>query len=350
MWWARNQYHFLNFPEITDNGFYPVTPSSSEYNPWLETLKSEMVDYLRPLMTHDSARLRRASLIGLARLQDIDSHFQMVQSLQDSNQTVRDSALFALGILQSAAARHTLLHLARATQEAAKMINQTMIPDYLRGFAEVSMALSKREDTGNLYQSVLQDPKISSPVKAMALESLGLRGGEDSAKQLIDFINSVKGKEQQIDQELLATAVAALGKSETPLVLPFLVKCLDLDLISVRQSAVLGLGQLGMKGDDYLVKKIQTVFRHSNDYALKGFALIAMGRIGGPAAIQYLERIVSKGRSSECPWACLGLGFALQNTRDDDMTKLLIVQATSHANRSVRGAAAIGLGLAGASE
>jgi HEAT repeat protein len=75
-----------------------------------------------------------------------------------------------------------------------------------------------------------------------------------------------------------------------------------------------------------------------------------MGMIGGTSAVEYLEEVLAQGRSSECAWACLGLGFALKHVRDDRAMSRLLFHATSHANRSTRGAAAIGLGLAQSKE
>jgi HEAT repeat protein len=161
-------------------------------------------------------------------------------------------------------------------------------------------------------------------------------------KYLLDFIqDSSKAR-----SELLATAVAALAKSGEPVVIPFLEKCLFSDNLAMQQSAALGLGAVVSKGDDYMVKRLYRRFKSANDQALKGFCLVSMGRIGGGAAVHYLDQEVRKGRASLCGWACLGLGFALKHTPDAEATKLLLEQVKNHSNRSVRGGAAIALGLA----
>jgi hypothetical protein len=129
-WWARNQYRFLLFPNVYDNlSMFPSTPGPNNDDWLLKNLKTESVTFMRPLISHDSPRLRRASLIGLARLEDDDSYLDMVEKLKDSNQTVRDTALFALGILKNTEAFHTLLHIARGTDEASKILNQSALPD-----------------------------------------------------------------------------------------------------------------------------------------------------------------------------------------------------------------------------
>jgi HEAT repeat protein len=350
-WWARNQYRFLLFPNVYDNlSMFPSTPGPNNDDWLLKNLKTESVTFMRPLISHDSPRLRRASLIGLARLEDDDSYLDMVEKLKDSNQTVRDTALFALGILKNTEAFHTLLHIARGTDEASKILNQSALPDYLRGFAEISLAMGKARGIRSVMKSLIRDKDTPDPVKAMALEAIGLFGGEEAAKDLIDYIEATERKGRKENQALLATAVAALGKTGEPMALPTLQKCLLSKELGMRQSAALGMGSLGRPEDIEVVKKLYHIYKQSNDHALKGFCMISMGRIGGPEAMKYLDQIVQRGQTSECGWACLGLGFAIRSSRDRAPLAHLRKVAASHGNRSLRGAAAIGLGLAKCSD
>lgn len=342
-WWARNRYQFLDFPHLNEDAWkYPASPVAlAGDSSIIATLKAESIDFLRPLISHSSPRLRRASMLGLARLGDYESLPAITDRLKDGNQTVRDAALLSLGILQKAEAHHTLLHVARGSKSAGKAIKQASIPDYFRGFAEVSLALGRAKGISTFLKTIAHDPRERPAVRAMALESIGLIGGEEASKFLIDFI-----QKSTAETDVLAAAVAALGKTESPVVVPTLRRCLSSKELHLRQSAALALGSIAPRGDADLVKELHRAFRHTNDLALKGFSLISMGRIGGSTAVKLLDQEVTSGKSSSCPWACLGLGFALQYVKDDQAAEHLLQQAANHANRSTRGAAAIALGLA----
>lgn len=340
-WWARNYFQYMEFPDVSDNtGFYPATPRPKGIPSLVKALTRKSLDLLRPMLEEDSARLRKAALIGMARLNDEESYSRMTDLLQDRNQTVRDYAVMALGILEKAEAKHLLLHVARGTQTGCEILGQSSIPDYFRGFALLSLALGRTKGIDVIMKSVALDDSCACEVRAMALESLGLLGGEDSAKFLMDFVDN-----QKVAKELLASAVTALHKTSDPAVLPFLEKCLYSDCIPVRQSAAAGLGYLARPGDEEIVKKLYKSFKQTYDQALKGFCLVSMGQIGGPVAVQYLNHVARKGRSSEQPWACLGLGLALREREDDNVEGHLIGRLKTGGNRSNQGAAAVALGL-----
>jgi HEAT repeat protein len=306
----------------------------------LDLLRKKSIYLFRPYLDDPSARLRRSALIGLALLDDKASLPKMIEKLRDGNQTVRDSALLALGILDHAAAKHCLLHMAKGTPSAREVLDQSKVPDYFRGFAELSLALDRSDGIDNLLRAIVSDTKVSQPVKAMALEGLGLLGGEESAKFLMDFIETGRSA-----PELSATAVSALGKTSIPMTVPFLQKCLFAEDLPTRQSAAMSLGRISPEGDEEMSKALYRAYRHSNDQALKGFSLVSLGMIGGPAALEYLSQVAARGSNADMAWACLGSGFALQKGSNAKTIERLIFLAGSHPNRSTRSAAAIALGL-----
>jgi hypothetical protein len=88
----------------------------------------------------------------------------------------------------------------------------------------------------------------------------------------------------------------------------------------------------------------------ANDASLRGFALVSMGEIGGAAAIKYLKSVVTRGRSSDLPWAAIGLGLALAAAPEEKVPAVLLKKFDSCRNRSTQGALAIALGLARCTE
>lgn len=340
-WWARNHFQYMEFPDIFENeGLYPATPRPKASGAKVSALREQVIELIRPLLEDKSARLRRGALIGLARMNAGEYLPHVTALLQDRNQTVRDAAVLALGLYSEGEAKHTLFHIAKGTEVACKSLGQSSVPDYIREFALISLAMSGTQGVDAVLKSLVLDSKCSPEIRAMALEGLGLLGGEDAAKILMDFVESGKAP-----KELLASAVTALHKTKDPAVLPFLDKCLYSDCIPMRQSAAQGLGYLARPGDEESVKKLFKCYKGTYDQALKGFCLVAMGQIGGGVAIQYLDHVVLKGQSADRAWACLGLGLALRDHKGKQGEEHLLSQLKESGNRSIRGAAAIALGL-----
>ncbi|MFH2003075.1 MAG: HEAT repeat domain-containing protein, partial [Planctomycetota bacterium] len=171
-WWARNRYPYLDFPRLQDSHdrMFPLTrsilanPSASSR---LDSLKQRSLHLIRPMLHEESARLRRSALTGLAMLNDEESLPDIRDRLRDANQTVRDSALLALGILRNPEARHLLLHMVKGSPVACEALDQSQVPDYFRGFAEIALALEDARGVQGLLQSVVFDAKAQPQVRAM---------------------------------------------------------------------------------------------------------------------------------------------------------------------------------------
>lgn len=342
-WWARNRFIYLEFPNLLDSTrLYPVspTPTSGVNQALIDSLKARTISMLRPMLDVPSARQRRGALIGLARLDDQESYARILELLKDNNQTVRDSVVIALGILKNMEAKHNLFHMARGSDKARKDLEVAAVPNYLRAFAEISLALSRSSGTGALLKSIAQSRETPAEVRALALEGLGLLEEEDSVRFLIDFLDRPDNS-----RELMAAAVIALSRTKDPSAIPVLEKYLGSETRAICQSAALGLGFLGAPKDDRLVKVLYRTFSSASDEALRGFCLVSMGQIGGDAAVQYLDQVAMKGKRADIPWACLALGLALRGTDHQEYANHLIHHVNKQANRSSRGSAAVALGL-----
>jgi len=343
-WWARNRFQFLDIPTEINTSAYPTTPKATDDANVKGYIKSQTCALIRPYLASPVARLKRASIIGLARLNDTQSLPGITCALTCGNQTVRDNALMALGLIDSPVARHPLLHIAGGNKSAAtRFLKQSSVPDYFQAFALISLTLGKTKGIVPILKSVVINEESSPQVKAMALECMGHIGGPDEIRFLMDLLEDNK----KLTNELIASAVTAIAKSDDPACLPFLKKCLSSRSKPMVQSAVLGVGRLARSDDIKLVKRLFSLYKASSDKAIKGFSLISLGLIGGPLAIKHLDYVIMNGRSSECGWACLGMGLAMRKTNQKNVVNRLLVKAKNHANRSVRGAAVIGLGLIG---
>jgi len=340
-WWARNRYQFLGVPTKVS-----PSPSSKDRDDasLREYVKSQACGLIRPYLTSSLADLKKAAILGLARMNDTHSLQSITNALTENTQTIRDTALLALGLIKSPMARFPLLHLAVNKKSAAqRFLKQPKAPEHLQTFALISLTLNKTNNIAPILRSIILSKNSSAQVKAMALECLGQVGGPDGIRLLTDLL---KDKKNMAD-DLTASAITGLVKTNDPKSLPYLEKCLPSQSNPMVRSAVLGLGRLAPSGDNRLVKRIYGLYRASKDRAIRGFCLIALGRIGGSLAIEHLDHELLTSKSSDCGWACLGMGLALRETYQKNMVDRLLNKAENDAKRTVRSAALIGLGLVG---
>jgi HEAT repeat protein len=322
----------------------------------MERLRGRSIESLR-LFLNDasaSARVKRAALISLGRLEDKTSIPRIEGMLRDSNLYVRSSAVLSLGLSQNSSARYTLLNLAKDTDHAGKVMDNAKTPADIRAFAVAALALSPSDRGGSaapLFREIALDESCDDSVRAMALEGLGLLGGDTAARFLAEFC-----AQKKVDTRLRSAALTALGKTGDPAALPCLLENLKSRHVFLQQSAALALGQAAPRGDVNAVRQLFTAFSKTSNRSLKGFALASMGQIGGAEAIEKLRLVFKRGTSADLPWACLGLGLALSAapaqsaTPDENRADELLAVLRTNRNRSTQGAAAVALGLAGCRE
>jgi len=343
-WWARNRYRFLEsrLPARDDSGLTkgnrPIDPAKTEGALWL---RNKAIETLRLFLDADSPAVRRGALVGLGKLSDEASFLQMLKALKDRDLSVRRAAILTLGLTGMVEAREALLSLVHGGKEGARLVGDSTVPVEFRCLAELSLALAGFAEVGPDFMKIASDDSGDDAVRAMALEGLGLLGGEEAIRFLIDFSRNTKN-----DYRLMSVAVTALGKTGSPLAVPHLVKQLDSRHGAVRQSAAMALGLCAPKKDTSTVKKLYVSYNRATDASFRGFALASMGEIGGATAIEYLKSVATRGRAPDLPWAALGLGFALATAPEAKVPALLLKKFDSCRNRSTRGALALALGLA----
>ncbi|MEW6745500.1 MAG: HEAT repeat domain-containing protein [Planctomycetota bacterium] len=344
-WWARNRYEFFTVPDIVENvdSLFPRTPGKPQAGGQglLDGLRNGCLETIRPYLDSDVASLRRIAAIGLGRLHDPEALPRLLSLLQENNLQVRDAVVLALGIHGSNEAKHTLFHVALGTETACRMLDQDPVPAYLRSFAEIVLALTGTPGIDPILRAIATDAQAPDDVRAVALEGLGLAGGNDTTAFLLDFL-----AQPRVKPELGSVAVTSLGKIGSASALSEVRARLFGCPLAIRQAAVIAVPHVAPRHDAEVVRQLHRCFSDANDLALKGFSLTSMGLVGGSLAARLLEEIAVKGPISDQPWACLGLGLALRDEPSVRATGSLETIVTRDANRSAREAAAIALGLA----
>lgn len=331
---------------------------------------------------------------------DLRARALLLESFHDPKWSVRASAAIALGRSGTLAALPEFVRMGR-----------TPVRD-VRGSAAVGAGLLGDalvvEDLGR----VVFDPAEIEHLRGIVLVSLGLIGGPDAARVLLDYLDPAAdgrraggiGRTQLLEE----TAVAALGMARDPAAVPFLRKllasglrpdrsrafaatslarlgdrgaipllrqALRADASMLRQSGAIALGTLCLPSDSAEVEDLVRAAREDRDASTRRFALLSLGRIGGPAARDALTGLLGRGRPADLPFTVLALGIGgfreagpalgalFRETRDPeargalavalgllrwtDSAPDLLATAVSTAHHHLRGDCLVSLGLMG---
>jgi len=350
-WWARNRFKYIDFPDTLESAssIFPFTPSpgidkNSTLKQYFDSLKIRSINLIHPMLKHRSHQVRGAALMSLGMLNNTESYQDIINGLKDPNQSVKDSAMLALAFLDDVKANHTLFHLAQNTDEGAKFLGQTAVPNIFSGLALSGLVLNKVKSVDGFLRSLAVNKDMNQELRGVALECIGLSGGETSAKFLADY-----AVDERSDPVLRSMAVNAMSRINEPFIYPYMVKLITGKHMEIRCSAALGLGLCAGKEDDRIAKLLYRTYCHTTNQSLKAFSLLSMGMIGGEEAKNRLMRSFSCGQTSVIPWSCIGLGLVLRGSPDKDekAVRFLTRQLEGAGNRSTRGAAAVALGLGG---
>jgi HEAT repeat protein len=117
----------------------------------------------------------------------------------------------------------------------------------------------------------------------------------------------------------------------------------------VRRAAILALGECDPADTVLLVPALARGVREDRDRACRNFAMVVLGRMGGPAAQDSLSRCYALGDRGERNFAALGLGILGRGMEDADArARIAAALRSDFINREdsdFRGALAVSLGL-----
>jgi HEAT repeat protein len=228
---------------------------------------------------------------------------------------------------------------------------------------------------------IVRDPRETARLRGMAAVALGVAGDPSAAPALL-----AAAGERGAHRDPAAGALVGLGLLAEPLVVPDLVAILDdessTDAKALRpfaayalgrtggQEAVRGLGRALGDGDEPVRRAavlalgecppdqallfapvLARMAREDRDRPTRSFALVTLGRIGGPSAYDALVRIYSMGDRGERDFAALGLGILGRGLADAQskgrIAAMLRGDFESREDADFRGALATALGLLG---
>lgn len=126
----------------------------------------------------------------------------------------------------------------------------------------------------------LNDPALSLLLRRRALEALSYLPDEAELDLMRAWVNDP-------NPELRMTAIFAMGRSSNPEFEPIVLKALNDPELDVKREAIRAIGEGNFEGGISLLLALV----RGSDRELMFEAVSALGEVGGPQAIQELERL-----------------------------------------------------------
>lgn len=298
--------------------------------------------------------VREAAALALGRIGYPASQDLLTKALTDSDPAVRQAACLGLGLL--------------ATPEAEAALRNRFEDSFLtaaeRGFAAIGLGLSGRTGAGSTLklrvlslgtkESALTDPLLAQAVVIAA----GVHGSRDFVPMLIDLDARLVALDDAASQRLRIAVFQALGGLGDARASGAIAAALEPAKDELARAAAQALGRLRDVG---AVLPLAAKVRSCHDEECRALCLIAIGRIGGHRAMEELNRLKPAAGSEEgahSAWL-IACGLARSNDAYERLRNTVLAgsraaQTAGPAEASarkgeetLRGAAAIGLGLFG---
>jgi len=371
-WWGFNKEQYLNLKaHVHDGGlvsgsddhFGGGTQARDTLRPSEETIRTKIVPALREVLTTERANdIVSGALVALAKTGDVraedgSSEIEPViaRFLADPSQEIAETAVIALGILESEASIPLLQDLVLDTRAGRSRIDSSEVPYRTRAFATYALGLigaragddaMRRRIVAILADVLARDASNTRDVHVAAVNALGLVPIDvdpgESPDGLMDASASRQSQLRLLRRMLRDESRNDLVRAHVPiaiarllvgvpaairdavaeeLLLPLARHAKDSD--AIRQSCVLALGVIGDCDTDPVDVKIREAIARmavEGDVQSRNFTCVAFGQIGGRTgpgqdaeigrreARDFLIGQLGKGKHGIKPWAAIGIG------------------------------------------
>ena len=300
------------------------------------------VSGLIKLLEDSEESVREAAAFALGEIGSDTATSGLIKLLEDSEESVREAAAFALGEIGSDTATSGLIKLLKDSEE------------FVREAAALALGeIGSDTATSGLIKLLKDSEEFVREAAAFALGEIGsetaipkliklLKSSEKYVREAAAFALGEIGSETAIpklikllkssEKYVCEAAASALGKIGSETAIPKLIKILEDSNKDVRKTAVAALGQIG---SDAAIPKLIKLLEDSNKDVVE-VAAFALGKIGSETAIPKLIKLDWHIRMAYF------LGANGQETATPGLTKLL-----ENSNKDVPEAAAFALGKIG---
>ncbi|HET6201974.1 MAG TPA: HEAT repeat domain-containing protein [Planctomycetota bacterium] len=346
-WWDRNKLDFLRprrpWLEAPLTGGDGANGSGTAASARRER-RAELAGLLEGFLRDGDYNVRSSALIGLGRLDGAGHVAAFREALRDPHPQVRDAAVLALGVSGRGEAIPDLLRLAWDAPSGGGE-GASDVPAHTRGMALAALGIARARGASDraseLARSWLRDASLPRRREAGAAAGVALTLSRD-AGSVQDLVAVARDTEQPSPVRARAlTALGAIGDAAGRETIGEGLGDRDLE---VRRAAAVALGGIARRGDGEAISRLRAFVGKEGDVAARGFALMALGRLGArDALLEEVERGPEVARS----WAFLALAVAVAGAPDEGALRVLKTSLAKERSSDRRGACAIALGIAG---
>jgi HEAT repeat protein len=369
-----------------------------------DDLDTRVVPALVALLEAERNRdVQTACLMALGKIgrdaPGIDLEKVLSTRIARDDQEVRETAALALGVSGRAAALPLLLALLRNDAEGKRLCGREDVHDRTRAFAAYALGLlARRSDDVGVEQAahdalwvVLRDKtERSRDLRVAAVNALGLLGDTTPPSALAPGTASAAAGATQATnkrlawiavEQLLAWYQQDLGagdeavQAHAPVAIGRLLgrgssllhqRCKQHFVATllasnkrgnaILRSSALALGMLALPPSEHpddatVAKALQAYFDKGVDRLARNFAVMAMGRIGGPDHRAWLLGAYTRAnKNTERPWLALSLGLIAANGAakgdvDATFARIALDDLAESSRAESRAALALAVGL-----
>ena len=344
-WWGYRQLQYIDYRRLLRERRGPTSGAATTRgaDDWRDELRKRLIPVMRAALQDKDKEVRTAAVVALGKLEAKEAIDDLLKVLdRDKRQEVREAALAGLMYMREPQLRETFEKYANKRSEKLRV----------RGFAV--FGIGRLGDAASVrYLQSFFDPK-DKRARAILPTGTGERREFRVACLAALIMGESKGLEPfflavsqngRFDEQVRAYAINGLAKLKSRKHLPEMVKVLRDGKAheQMRRSAAVAIGVVGKPTDANAMKALSRVFKSEKDDPLRHFALVSMGQIGGPAAVQELLRHERTARNEDREFTLIALGLAKDRRAGPVLLKAL--HKERHAKR--KAAAAIALGLLG---
>ncbi|MCY2960551.1 MAG: HEAT repeat domain-containing protein [Planctomycetota bacterium] len=335
LWWEYAKLEFL-VPNRLSLASAPSTGDDviGSLRDAIERARRTQVPRFTEAASAPDATVRGAAAIALGQSAGRDAVAPLLKLLDDPSQDVRHRAILALGATGEPSAAMVLLRIARTGTNVEG--SRADISPYARSIAIVALALARRaglaEPVDTAVAALVRE-RQKDEREGVALAAMfhhGIAPGESLERLALEL-----ALDESESPSVRCRAVEALGSTHDPKTLARLQTILSGPRMDLRRSAAIALGSTR---DTAVLPALQTAHEMEAEGLTRGFILVAIGRLGGAKAHQYLLKVLDQGESGQRRWAALALGVLAHDTRDPETSKSL--RAAADREKSAEGRAA----------
>ncbi len=356
-WWAANQDPFLRLKaklhraEVTTTGDYNLGEGapgnvSSLILPSRGLVEEKIVPALRLALQDDSTVVRAEAVLAMGKTTHAPAISWLKRLLKDESEKVRENTALALGILGHGDGVELLTSILNDDRRGRQLVGKTELAMRTRAFAAISLGLIGRENPEirekvvTILSESLDLDLSPKDVPLCIVVALGLMEDPAAGPLLLSILKDTRGP-----QLVRAHALVGLGKLNRRSLLPTVQIAMRDDSTHVLRSSIISLGLLSKSSDTKSVALLANWAAKGKEPQGRGWALIALGEIGGVKAERVLMHTLQNDQDWRKAYAALGLSILGRESDNRAIPEAIHRMFLTLKADSVKASMAISLGL-----